>query len=267
MIALMTCVFCKTASDSSRSEEHVVPESLGNLDYVLPRGVVCDACNNYFATKIEGPLLNLFYFRDLCHRAAIKNKKGNSPRIKGFHVQSRVVVDLFADTGGGGSLAASRPQDEALFADAIRALEGGTILVPVPVEPDEWLMSRFLAKVAIGCAALRLIGGGGAIADMLADAAFDPLRQYARRGTGASLWPYHARRLYAPDRLFEDAGSEPYTIAHEWTFLLISDSELIFVLALFGVEYAVNVGWPDTSPYLDWLRKNADRSPLYPEGI
>ncbi len=36
----MRCIFCKTDSDSSRSVEHIIPESLGNTDYVLPPGCV-----------------------------------------------------------------------------------------------------------------------------------------------------------------------------------------------------------------------------------
>lgn len=53
----MNCLFCKRDSSTSRSVEHVIPESLGNKEYVLPRGMVCDKCNQYFAIKIEKPLL------------------------------------------------------------------------------------------------------------------------------------------------------------------------------------------------------------------
>jgi len=53
----MRCLFCKCDSSSSRSVEHVIPESLGNHSLTLPPGVVCDNCNNYFSRKVEKPFL------------------------------------------------------------------------------------------------------------------------------------------------------------------------------------------------------------------
>ena len=53
----MRCIFCKINSIDTISIEHVIPESLGNKEHVLPKGAVCDKCNNYFATKIEKELL------------------------------------------------------------------------------------------------------------------------------------------------------------------------------------------------------------------
>ncbi len=59
----MRCIFCKGDSNQSRSVEHIIPEALGNIEHVLPRGIVCDTCNNYFARKVEGPLLETQWFR------------------------------------------------------------------------------------------------------------------------------------------------------------------------------------------------------------
>ena len=49
--------FCNKDSSTSRSVEHIIPESFGNTDHVLPVGVVCDACNQYFARKVERQIL------------------------------------------------------------------------------------------------------------------------------------------------------------------------------------------------------------------
>ncbi len=54
----MRCIFCKNDSSSSRSVEHIMPESIGSKKRVLPCGVVCDKCNNYFARKVEEPVLS-----------------------------------------------------------------------------------------------------------------------------------------------------------------------------------------------------------------
>lgn len=40
------CLFCRRGDGGFESAEHPVPESLGNSEIVLPRGVVCDRCNN-----------------------------------------------------------------------------------------------------------------------------------------------------------------------------------------------------------------------------
>src|SRR6267154_1084155 len=56
-VIVVRCIFCKQNSALSRSVEHIVPESLGNTQHILPIGVVCDACNNYLAREVEKPLL------------------------------------------------------------------------------------------------------------------------------------------------------------------------------------------------------------------
>lgn len=64
----MRCIFCERDSSTSRSIEHIIPESLGNHEHVLERGVVCDGCNNYLARKIEEPVLSSGYFKNLRSR-------------------------------------------------------------------------------------------------------------------------------------------------------------------------------------------------------
>lgn len=75
----MRCIFCKVDSSRSVSVEHIIPESMGNTDHVLPRGAVCDGCNGYFARKIEGPLLASPLFRQLRFGMQVANKRGRIP--------------------------------------------------------------------------------------------------------------------------------------------------------------------------------------------
>ena len=96
----MRCIFCKCDSATSRSVEHVIPESLGNTEHVLGAGVVCDGCNNYFASKVEGPLLSDPYFREQYSLAGILSKKGNLPRVKALDAQNRSVVELTRHVDG-----------------------------------------------------------------------------------------------------------------------------------------------------------------------
>ena len=78
----MKCIFCKHDSSSSVSVEHVIPESLGNKKTVLPKGAVCDSCNNYFASKVEKPVLASGEFTQLRFNQLLKNKKGRVPETK-----------------------------------------------------------------------------------------------------------------------------------------------------------------------------------------
>jgi hypothetical protein len=262
----MICIFCKHNSDASRSIEHLIPESLGNEDHALPPGIVCDGCNKYFAIKIEKPLLDTTYFRDLRYRKKLANKKGHSPSILGVHLQSLSPVDLFPDmNGSGASIAATFEKDEKLFIQSMRTLPCGTLVVPVPTEPDRRLFSRFLAKVAIEAMALRLLDSPLGLQEIVDKKEFDPLRNYARRGLGTSFWDYHRRVIYSPDSVFVESDGKSYEVLHEWTFLYTQTRELYFVLALFGMEYAINLGGPFIEGYENWLSCNDYKSPLYPK--
>ena len=253
---------------SSRSVEHVIPESIGNTEHMLPAGIVCDGCNNYFAAKVEGPLLDSAYFRDMCYHMRISNKKGNPPRVQGVHLQSLVPVDLIPDMDGSGpSIAASYEHDERRWIASLRSSGHGTLIVPVPQEPEKKLLSRLLAKVALEALALRVLHTPVALQEVVEKKELDPLRDYARRAAGPSLWPFHTRCLYSPDFVFTEAESPPYEVFHEWTFLYTHGRELYFILALFGTEYALNMGGLELDGYKAWLSNNSGRSPLYPHGI
>ncbi|MEN6370051.1 MAG: hypothetical protein ABFD77_10220 [Thermotogota bacterium] len=127
-------------------------------------------------------------------------------------------------------------------------------------------MSRFLAKTAIEALAQRLLAVSSELAGMARMRELDPLRVYARRG-GPETWPYHSRRLYPPHRIFGVPGQPQYQVLHEWTFVLTDANSLFFILALFGDEYAIDMGAPSIDRYLEWLAVNQFRSPLYPQGI
>jgi hypothetical protein len=88
----MKCIFCKNNSDNSKSAEHIIPESLGNKEHILPVGIVCDSCNQYFASKVEKKVLELPYFRSVRHRSRIKSKKGRIPFLKLKFILKRMEI-------------------------------------------------------------------------------------------------------------------------------------------------------------------------------
>ncbi len=56
------CIFCHR-EHTDETVEHIIPRTLGNLHYILPKGDVCGRCNNRFA-KYEQRVLNSDVFLD-----------------------------------------------------------------------------------------------------------------------------------------------------------------------------------------------------------
>jgi HNH endonuclease len=150
----MRCLFFKSDSTASRSIEHIIPESLGNMTQILPPGVVCDGCNNYFSRKVEGlfmesPSLTLMRFHQ-----AVANKRGRVPPIAGVMLPSVPVV-LHRHPKSEVGMSADVPTE---FFDSIAKSEKGTLILPTEAPPpDERIVSRFLAKVALEAMAQRLL--------------------------------------------------------------------------------------------------------------
>ncbi len=65
----------------------------------------------------------------------------------------------------------------------------------------------------------------------------------------------------------EAADGRWHQILFEHDFLVTEGNEWYFVIAIFGVEFAINLGGPEIEGYENWLHKNGHRSPLYPNGL
>ena len=157
-------------------------------------------------------------------------------------------------------------EDGKAWVESVGRSAYGKLYIPQPSTPNESLMSRFLAKLALECLALRLVDIEGGIEELASNHELDPIRNYARRG-GAKLWPFHARALYPPNFLFADSSQQPYEVLHEWTLLYEDDDLLYLVIAIFGMEYVLNMGEPEAAAYQAWLKRNSGLSPLYPKAL
>ena len=76
----MVCIFCDKKNNAN-SIEHIVPESFGNKLYILPKGTVCDACNNRFS-NFEGKALTNSVFAMERARLGVVTKKGKNSKGK-----------------------------------------------------------------------------------------------------------------------------------------------------------------------------------------
>jgi len=258
---LMRCLFCKEDSTSSRSVEHIMPEALGNQEIVLPRGIVCDACNNYFATKVEKRFLELPLIAALRFRQDVPGKKKTLPELPVL-LLPHFPASLSREHGSN-EIALSL--DDAAVHHVLSSAHGRFLYWDPPPLPEGPIVSRFLAKVGLEYLASRLLHADDVprlVEELVEHEDLDALRQHARYGR-TERWPYNARQIYDEDARWCDIKDEDYQIAHELELVSAASNEWYFVLAIFGREFAINLGGPAIDGYLRWLTSNNGVSPLH----
>jgi len=77
---MKNCIICDKENDS-KSVEHIVPESLGNKNYTIEKGLICDECNHRFS-KFEMKALGNSIFAFERARLGIISKKGKTAKGK-----------------------------------------------------------------------------------------------------------------------------------------------------------------------------------------
>jgi hypothetical protein len=259
----MNCLFCKHNSDNSVSVEHIIPESLGNKDHILPRGIVCDKCNQYFALKIEKELLEQPYFKNVRHRARIESKKGRIPIENAIFISPELgKAEIVIDKHDGISIF----MDDEEKARRIFSSPKGSFIIPAFDKPEDnnKVLSRFLAKVAVEALLLYLIKEDGWIEEVMSKPELDEIKKYARYGEGVDFWKYHQRRIYSEETRFNNPliEIEDYEVLHEYKVLITKESHYYFVMAIMGIEYAIGYGGSDLDSYMQWLQENNNKSIL-----
>ncbi|WP_067030394.1 HNH endonuclease [Allomuricauda sp. CP2A] len=257
----MRCIFCKKSSGRSSSIQHIIPESLGNKELILRPGVVCDECNQYFAVKIEKPLLEMKYFQNVRFRNNIKSiKERNIPYKTLFPHKDGGWFDMYMD---GDSLGFRG--DDTKVINLIRNKKVNKLMFEVVDMPENknYQMSRFLAKTALELFALKAGHNQSNLNEVIDMSELDPLREYARFGKGEQ-WIYSQRRIYSEEARFVDPifNPKPYEVLHELDFLIIEPGIYYFVLVIMGVEYVINCGASELNLFNDWLERNENQSPI-----
>ena len=261
------CIFCKSTSASFDSCEHIVPESMGNLEHTLPPGVVCDGCNNYFSRKIEGPLLNTEFYRQARHRNGIPSKRNRIPVQGMLSFPDALSLELGIARDGSRYLSAANESDNNRFINRLRASKRLTAVFPCASKPPQRLLSRFLLKMGVEYLAMRMLPvEAGIQTDHIQNSALDEARRYVRFNEGREDWPFHECQIYAEGNRFHDIQTgETYDVPHEFTLLYTEQNEMYFVIAVFGTQYSINLGGPEIDGFLKWLGENGNASPLYPD--
>lgn len=253
----MRCIFCKRDSSLSRSREHIIPESLGNSEHLLPPGVVCDGCNNYFARKVEKQFLESPALTVLRFQEGISNKRGLVPMVNGIIPPNWPVKCSRNDAGE-----LEIYIDDRHAAAEIARLSSGKLIIPASgPPPDNLVVSRFLAKAGLEALAARLVGHIDLLEEFVDEPQLDALRGHARKAIEPN-WPFSRRQIYNADQSWSD-GSLQFQVVHEFDLLQTETNEWYFVLALFGMEFVINLGGPSIEGYEKWLSEHGSASPLY----
>ncbi len=259
----MQCIFCKENSIGSKSVEHIIPESLGNTTKTLLPGVVCDKCNNYFASKIEKPFLESGAIKALRFYEAIASKKRKIPVMDGL-IASGNPVKIIRDVKEieEKKIMAHVITDKKTFKSIMNG-QSTELLLPMSGEkPSDHITSRFLAKIAIEGITERIMYKKGGIEYVISENQFNPLREHARYGR-PKAWPFYERRIYPPDSKYMLQNGKPVQTKWEYDFLTTDQREIYFSIAIFGLELTINIGGDSIEGFKNWLKQNNYASPLY----
>ncbi len=252
----MRCIFCGVDSCNSKSVEHIIPESFGNSTAILRKGIVCDKCNNYFSRKVEGPFLNNDAVLLVRQELELPNKRGKLitdfayPRVGQEYVKKISQGEYLIYT--------KQDKDEKELASSVKEYEEYLRKTDEILLKPNIYVSRLLAKMAVESFIYRC-GSSDEVCDyVLNDEIFKKIREYTRLGD-SEIWPYSVRRIYSRNEAYE--GDPFSSVNWEFDFLFLGNGEVYFIIAMYGIEYAINIVVPSIEGYRNWLKNNLNNRP------
>lgn len=135
------CIFCESCglkANKFKNKEHIIPESLGGTD-ILPDGLVCDDCNNYFGRVFEKKALNSEIIKFLRALERIPSKRGRIP------VAAAEKVEIFVD---GNTEPIKKSDSPVQGATKIIYRKGGSVSFKFPPSHPRHLL-RMLLKIGL----------------------------------------------------------------------------------------------------------------------
>lgn len=232
------CLFCGTRTATFSRVEHPIPESMGNDDLVLPQGVVCDACNQYFGSKIEAQALCSPPFDIERMAFAVPSKKGRVPsyRTAGLSLHSTGSTNRVAVVGYGD------------LTEANRLIETGVLWVPSSPVSHQHVLVRFFLKMGLELLCL------GKDSDPYGRA-FDAARLCARFGKGVENWDIahgiYPRRgdLLVSTRTDEIGNLETHQI-YQYEIGAMAQGDVVLCFVFAQHVFACNLLRPQLDDYI-----------------
>lgn len=253
----MNCIFCEQSSEDSTSVEHIIPESLGNKEFILAKGWVCDKCNNYISRKIEQPLLQMPFFIQHRHDLDVKSKKGKIPSKSGFFLDKGITkIDFHKDNNKEESIETESRVLEQLLSENINEIPAITVTLGAP--PPNIFISKFLGKIGIELLAYEAIKYGFDESYYNQESLIN-IKRYVRRGEKNKTWPYFSRQVYHPDSGFKD-DTGYFKVICTWKFIVTPAKQLLFQFLFVGTEFTINLINPDMVSIEQWFSENNHKS-------
>ena len=137
------CIFCLTEDGPFSSEEHVISESLGNDKMVLPKGCVCDRCNNEILSSLDQFLLDFEPIAFLRVIHVSYTKSGKLPKAEFQNISMRKTAPTHIKIG---------LKDKTGKPKNIKHLEDGMISYQTEIRGkkfDAVKLGRALYKIAL----------------------------------------------------------------------------------------------------------------------
>lgn len=140
------CLYCLGAAGPFSAEEHVIPRSLGygTNAYVIPPGIVCDACNHWLGRQVDAPFVNRFDMTLIRGLAGLRGRSGReTTRIDGRNATARLDVEF---AGAKVEIYAARAEE---MQDGALDIE----IWPLHRDPADVVARtmRAMWKIALGC--------------------------------------------------------------------------------------------------------------------
>lgn len=267
----MICIFCTQDSAHSKSVEHIIPESLGNTKNVLPRGIVCDKCNEYFGRKIEKEVLALSFFSQLRARNAIPSKKNRIPAEKLLVYHPEVKSDEHESLFNRGKNINILSTPWQIATKMVSSRTSKIIVESLSFNnppTNNTLVARFLAKIAVEILTQNVIESKWDLALIHSDVRVEPIRNFARYGTPGLKWEYYVRQLYNEDEKFFYSYdlNTPVDVLYNYGHFFINE-EMYLSLIIKGFEFTINMGMPEIGRYIQWVLINNGRSAIYTSNV
>ncbi len=209
------CMYCLTSEESFTSEEHIIPESLGNDVLVLPKGYVCDKCNNDVFSDLDSYLINFEPVAWLRVFFTPYTKAGKLPHANFQNMSMKKTsprhIKITAKDKTGGI------KNE-------KKLEDGTISFKVEGKVKKInfnLLGRALYKIALGMVALA---DGH---EQACSSRFNAAREFIKNGVGVN------------NNFLMRTHFEPHSEGH--ITHIPSAEGTLFAIDLFGLVFVVNL--------------------------
>jgi hypothetical protein len=235
--APFVCLFCGTIQGPFTHVEHPIPESMGNDETILPKGFVCDDCNQYFGSKIEQQIMANPPFNLERVIASIKTKKHRYAR----YANSSLILQ------------SAGFWDRILFTmtperyDTIFNKDGGILWAEYTMN-YRILLARFLIKIG-----LELLAVTGAVDPY--STGFDKARLCSRYGNDATSWEvayglYPRRRDLVKSKRYDEVGPLETRQIYQWEMGSMQNGDCQIFFVYINHCFACNLSNPSIQKYV-----------------